>query len=297
MPFTLPDNDVVLIIDAPPTPLAVPAPGEKYIVLVHYQAHPPLSLLARPVVRLAGIRLDPAIGGRQRTRHFRGLSVLRVSDGAERALKLPPDAQVSLPVFAPDGRRFAFMVDEPDGIGVWVADLEDDADPVAVPGLRVVDTLGGEPPGTGATIAWTRDGRSLLALGAPPWRGESGQQAGPRVQAGPRIDEAVGKKSKMATFQDLLTTAADEDQFEVLATTVPLRVDPVTGTAEKLGPPASTSTSMTPRTGSTCWCTGSGGRFLSAFPMVSSPGASRSGPRRANRSRWSPTCRSATRCR
>ena len=41
----------------------------------------------------------------------------------------------------------------------------------------------------------------------------------------------------MATFQDLLRTAADEDAFEALATTVPLRVDPATGDQRELGPP------------------------------------------------------------
>ncbi|HYK32711.1 MAG TPA: hypothetical protein VEV63_12145, partial [Streptosporangiaceae bacterium] len=166
LPFSLPDNDVVSIIDAPPTPLAMPSPDERFIVLLNYQPHPPISMLARPSVKLAGLRIDPVLGARQRTRKFGGLSVLRVSDGTLRELSLPADAQVSLPVFAPDGKRFAFTVDEADGIGVWVADTGGDTDPVQVPGLRVVDVLGGEPPSTGATISWSRDGRRLLVLGA-----------------------------------------------------------------------------------------------------------------------------------
>ena len=40
----------------------------------------------------------------------------------------------------------------------------------------------------------------------------------------------------MATFTDLLPNPADEDRFEALATTVPLRVDPVTGATVELGP-------------------------------------------------------------
>jgi dipeptidyl aminopeptidase/acylaminoacyl peptidase len=235
LPFSLPDSDVVSIIDAPPTPLAMPSPDEQFLILLHYQAHPPISMLARPSVKLAGVRIDPTLGARQRTRRFSGLSVLRISDGTLRDLPLPPDAQVSLPVFAPDGQRFAFTVDEPDGIGVWVADTGD-ATGVQVPGLRVVDVLGGEPPSPGATIGWSRDGRRLLALGAPARAAaQNGATGSPRAE--PRIDEAVGKKSKMATFQDLLKTAADEDMFEALATSVPLRVDPVTGESEQLGPP------------------------------------------------------------
>ncbi len=165
MPFSLPDSDVTAIIDAPPTPLIVPSPDEKYLVVVGYEAHPPVSMLARPILRLAGLRLDPALGARQRTRRFSSLAVLRISDGSLRPLSLPAGAQVSVPAWAPDGHRFAFMVDEADGVGVWLADASTDDDPVQVPGLRVVDVLSSEPPSTGATISWTRDGRWLLAFG------------------------------------------------------------------------------------------------------------------------------------
>jgi dipeptidyl aminopeptidase/acylaminoacyl peptidase len=249
LPFSLPDADVVSILDAPPTPLTVPSPGEQFLILVSYEAHPPIAMLAKPVLRLGGLRLDPTIGGRQRTRNFTGLTVLRISDGAERELTLPEGAQVSLPVWAPDGRRFAFCVDESDGIGVWVGDAASAADPVQVPGLRVRDVLGGEPPSTGATLGWTRDGRSLLVLGDPAGpigkAGEAGEAGLGGSGAGrfgdepvePRVDEAVGKKSMMATFQNLLTTVADEDRFTELATTVPLAVDPLTGAAQQLGPP------------------------------------------------------------
>jgi dipeptidyl aminopeptidase/acylaminoacyl peptidase len=237
LPFSLPDSDVTAIIDAPPTPLIVPGPGEKYLVVVGYEAHPPISMLARPILRLAGLRLDPELGARQRTRRFSSLSVLRISDGSLRPLTLPAGAQVSIPAWAPDGHRFAFMIDEPDGMGVWLADASTDDDPVQVPGLRVADVLGGEPPSTGATISWTRDGRHLLVLSAVPQAASATGPAEASAPIEPRIDESVGKRSQMATYQDLLRTTADEDRFEALATTVPLRVDPGSGAAEQLGPP------------------------------------------------------------
>ncbi len=91
--------------------------------------------------------------------------------------------------------------------------------------------LGAEPPGLGGTVRWSRDGRSLFALGAPAAAGPTGQAA-----PEPRVEEVAGKRSQMATFTDLLVTVADEERFESLATTVPLRVDPVTGAAVQLGP-------------------------------------------------------------
>jgi len=230
VPYRTPAGDIVSIIDAPPTPVASLGPGRRFAALVHYESHPPVELLARPFLALAGIRIDPVIAGRQRTRRLTGISVLSVADGVIRPLELPPGRSVSVPVWAADGRRFAFTVDEVDGISVWVADAE--SGPASqVPGLRVRDVLGGDPTSAGSTVRWSRDGTSLLALGAPGGPPEIAQRP-----IEPHIEESAGKHSQMATFQDLLRTAADEDAFEALATTVPLRVDPATGATTVLGP-------------------------------------------------------------
>ena len=160
-----------------------------------------------------------------------GLSVLRLADGTERPLALPDGAQVSVPAWSPDGRSFVFTVDEAHGIGVWVGDAES-ATARQVAGLRVRDVLGGDPLTIGAAVRWTRDGSSLLALGAP---GDPPDL--PEAPLEPRVEETAGKRSQMATYQDLLRTFADADAFQALATTVPLRVEPGTGAVKELGPP------------------------------------------------------------
>ncbi len=231
MAYLSPAQDIVAIIDAAPTPAVSLGPGRRFAALVHYEAHPPVALLARPYVALAGLRIDPVLGGRQRIRRLTGLSVIALPDGEARRIDLPPDRSVGIPVWAADGRRFAFTVDEPDGIAVWVADAEA-AVAAEVPGLRVRDVLGGDPASAGSTIRWSRDGGTLLALGAPP--GTAGLLVEPIE---PQVEETAGKRSQMATYTDLLRTSADEDAFELLATTVPLRVDPVTGKAAELAAP------------------------------------------------------------
>ena len=231
MAYETPANDIVSIIDTPPTPAASLAPGRRFVALVHYESHPPVAHLARPYVPLAGLRLDPVLGGRQRTRRLTGLSVIVLPGGQSRRIDLPEGKSVSVPTWAPDGRRFAFTVDEPDGISVWIADAQA-ATAAEVPGLRVRDVLGGDPTSPGATVRWSRDGQSLIALGspAPP------EPAGPELIE-PQVEETAGKRSQMATFTDLLRTDADGDLFERLATTLPLRVDPDSGAASELGPP------------------------------------------------------------
>ena len=231
MPYQTPANDIVSIIDAPPTPAASLAPGRRFVALVHYESHPPVAHLARPYLALAGLRLDPSIGGRQRTRRLTGLSVIAVPGGQPRRIELPEGKSVSVPTWACDGRRFAFTIDEPDGIAVWVADAQA-ATASEVPGLRVRDVLGGEPTSGGSTVRWSRDGTTLLVLGSP-----APPDLPPIEPIEPRMEDAAGKHTQMATYTDLLHTDADAEVFEHLATTVPLRVEPESGAVNQLGEP------------------------------------------------------------
>jgi dipeptidyl aminopeptidase/acylaminoacyl peptidase len=219
------------VIDAPPPPMVSMAPGGRYLALVHYTAHPEIAMLARPYLALAGLRIDPRLRARRRLRRAGRISVLRIADGQERFLALPGGAQVSSPAWAADGRRFAFTMDREGGAGVWVADAETGA-ATELPGLSVCDVLGGDPSSSGGTVGWSRDGRSLLVLACPP-----GSPVLPEPAAEPRLEETAGKRSQLATYQDLLRTRTDEDRFEALATSIPCRVDPVSGARTELGPP------------------------------------------------------------
>jgi dipeptidyl aminopeptidase/acylaminoacyl peptidase len=231
VPYATPGADITPIIDAPPTPITYLAPGGRFLALVHHELHPPIAMLARPYLPLAGIRLDQRLGARRRMRRLTGLSVVRTGDGTETPLNLPAEAQVGAPIWAPEGRRFAFSLDRVDGIGLWIADAATgEAGPV--PGLTIRDVLGGDTSATGGTVRWSRDGRSLLVLAAP-----HAPLMLPEPPIEPQTDETAGKHSQMATYTDLLSTPADEDAFEALATTVPCRVDPATGARQELGPP------------------------------------------------------------
>jgi dipeptidyl aminopeptidase/acylaminoacyl peptidase len=222
MPYAEPGADVVAVVDAPPTPLFVLGPGGGQVLLVAYEAHPPVAVLARPFLRLAGVRADPVLRARRRTARGSGLTLVSVADGAARAVGVPAGAAVAHATWSPDGRRVAFTVDGLDRVEVWVAGTDGDGDAVAaaVPGLAVSDLLA-------APFRWSRDSSALLAAAVPPDR--VGRAAVHPEVVEPHVDETAGKASQMATYQDLLTSASDADRFENLAATELVRVDPATG--------------------------------------------------------------------
>lgn len=240
--YALPPTDVVEMLDAPPTPVAIMSPDRTAMLLVDYEPYPPISLLARPLLRLGGQRIDPALGCLQRTVRFTGITVVSVTDGARVRVGLPEEARIGLPVWSPDGTRLAFTRDREDGVELWLADTATgDARPV--PDVLVCDVLCSptmlDPIG-GAAVAdppftWSRDGRFLLVRAVPPGRGPA--PAAPLVPAGPRTQETAGKRSQMATFQDLLEDERDEALFEHFATVRLARVAAANGAATPLGAP------------------------------------------------------------
>lgn len=230
VPYKRPPDDVVRILGEAPTPVAMASYDRSLIALVEPEANPPLSLLARPYHRLAGTRVDPGTGGRRWTARVQSIRVLDVATGGEVRIDLP-DRSFSHPVWSPDGRRLALSRHRDGGAEVWVADACDGS-VRRIDGLLVTDTL--TPAGRGgppAPLRWTADGKLLATALAT-----TSLEPAPEAPPSPRVEESSGKRSLMATFQDLLTSDQDDARFLHYATSRLVRVDP-DGGVEWLGEP------------------------------------------------------------
>ena len=271
MPYATPPADLMPVIDAPPPPAISMAPGGSYLAFVHYTAHPDIAMLARPYLALAGLRIDPQLRARRRLRRAGRLSVLRIADGREEFPGLPEGAQVGFPVWAADGRRFAFTVDGTDGVRLWVADAETGA-AAELPGLSVCDVLGGDPPRAAGRCAgpatggrcwcWPARPAARRCRNRPPSRGwrrppGSGRSWRPiRTCCGPAPTRTASRRWPPRSRAGWTRPA---------------------GRAPSLARPGSTTPCRTPRTGRTCWCSGCGGRSRSGCRGSGSPAAPRSG--------------------
>lgn len=227
--YRLPPNDVVTIVDAPPTPVVVVAPGGLRIGRFTYAALPGIDEVTRPFERLAGIRVDAQRHARRRSRWYTAIEVQSVADGAVQAMGLPPGARITRPVWSPDGAHLAFTLDGgrldgESGLQLWVADATGGT-ARRVGTVHVDDVLG-------SAFTWMPGSQALLVREVPPDLGPPPPRA--IVPRGPVVEDTAGKLARNRTYQDLLGNADDEALFEHFAETRLAMLD-LDGNAQPLG--------------------------------------------------------------
>jgi dipeptidyl aminopeptidase/acylaminoacyl peptidase len=226
--YQKPPQAVLDVLNAPVPPVGALSPTREYMLLAQGVRYPPISELAQPMLRLAGMRINPNTTGRHRAPYYVALSLKRVSDGSEHKIVLPTGAQAGLPVWSADGRRFAFTNTTPSGIELWAGD----------PATARVWKLKGITVGAvyGTPVQWMPDNKTLLVQTVPSKRGTP--PAEETVPKAPNIQESSGRPGPVRTYQDLLKNPHDEDLFDYYATSQLAFVDAESGKATMLGTPA-----------------------------------------------------------
>jgi hypothetical protein len=182
--------------------------------------YPPVADLARPMLRLAGLRIDPATNGIHHAPARTSLAFERIADGR---VALPAGARITAVAIAPDESRFAMTNATAHGTELWIRTVGDGR-AARVANLAVNDVFP-------EAIRWMPDGAHLLVRavdchGAPP--AES-------VAGGPAVQETSGKAGQIVTYEDMLTNAHDEALFEYYATSRIALVDARTGAVARTG--------------------------------------------------------------
>ena len=205
-PYRLPPQEIVDIVDAQPTPWTSPSPARDTIALLQRESLPPVSELARPMERLAGLRLDAETNGRHGPRSVVGLSLLDIATGEERPVALPENVGISNVSWSHDGSKIAMVITRGDQLSVWVIDVaRARARQIIASGVNAVFS----------PLSWMPDGETLLVSLVSPDRGPRPVRS--RVPDGPVIQEASGQESPVRTYQDLLRDSDDADLFAWLA--------------------------------------------------------------------------------
>ena len=201
--YIKPPQPIVDIMTAEPLPTAVVSPQKDVIALLSRSSMLPIADVAQPMLRLAGLRINPRTNGPHMTSATTGLTFRAVAGGAEPKVAVPANARLGGFSFSPDGKRFTFTNTRDTGIDLYVGD-------VATAQARIVP--GGAINGLTGSCAWLDDSSGLVCGFVPAGRGAP--PAEPKVPSGPNVQENSGKPGPVSTFQDLLQSAHDEDLFE-----------------------------------------------------------------------------------
>lgn len=226
--YQKPPAAILNVLNTPPPPTTSLSPDGSALLLEEYSRYPSIAEISQPMLRLAGLRINPDTNGPHLAFHGRALTLKMLSDGKSHVLALPPNAFLSAPVWSHDGKRFAFTNTLPGRIELWIGSTAS-ATVKCFPVPNVNSAFG---PG----LQWMPDNKTLLYPSVPLTRGNP--PIAPRVPSGPVVQESEGKAAPVRTYEDMLQNRHDEDLFEYYATSQLMLVEPDTGRAFSWGKPA-----------------------------------------------------------
>ncbi|MDH4064080.1 MAG: prolyl oligopeptidase family serine peptidase [Acidobacteriota bacterium] len=230
--YLMPPRPTVDILDAAPPPTVELSASGRAMAVLERSSMPSIAELAQPMLRLAGVRINPKTNGLHRAVRYRSLVLRNPDDGTERKVTLPPSPAIGWIGFSPDSARFAFTQTGDNGIELWVGDTATGAAKALTP-AQLNNALGStQRP---SACQWVGQGASLLCAFTAAGRGQP--PAPPTVPSGPNIQENRGVTAPVRTYQDLLASAYDEALFEYYATSQLALVNAISGARTPVGGP------------------------------------------------------------
>ncbi len=224
--YKQPPQNVSDVLNAAVTPNVSISPDNKYMLLSEGVRYPPISELAQPMLRLAGLRINPNTNGQYRQPYAVKLSLRTLDNDTAKQIELPANAKVGSLRWSADGKHFAFTNTTANGIELWFAEVESGKAKL-LKKIQVNGILGG--------FQWMPDQKNLLVYMIPNNRGQVPQRS--VVPTEPNIQETSGRTGAVQTFQDLLKSPEDERLFEFLMTSQ-LAIVSLDGKIKQIGQPA-----------------------------------------------------------
>jgi len=243
--YQKPPKAVLDVLNAPTTPTLSLNPARTYSIEGRPVRYPPIAELAEPMLRLAGLRINPKTNGLHNTVFQSSLLLRKVPEGTPIKVELPANPKLSMPHWSPDGKQFVFTNATTAGIEVWLGDSitgkTRKIEGVKLNAVMAAPAFGGGGRGGrgggggGSDVQWMPDGKMLLVEMVKPNRGAP--PATPVVPPGPHVQESLGGARGSATLEDMLQNPHDEDLFEYYATSQLALVDLATNKVTPVGKP------------------------------------------------------------
>ena len=92
--YKQPPKEVMDVLNAPVIPQTIVSPARDRILMLTPLRNPTIAELAQPMLRIAGLRINPLSNGLHRQAYFIKLSLKNIGDGKETPINLPENAKV-----------------------------------------------------------------------------------------------------------------------------------------------------------------------------------------------------------
>ncbi|HUI56688.1 MAG TPA: prolyl oligopeptidase family serine peptidase [Bryobacteraceae bacterium] len=230
-PYQKPPKAILDVMNAPVTPALQLSPTRDFALQAQPVLYPPIAELAEPMLRIAGMRINPKTNGLHNATFSSALTLRKIPDGTEIPVQLPAGAKIATVRWSSDGKSFAFTNSTAAGIELWIGDTTGKTHKVE--GVRINGVMGGGGRGGGGSdVQWMPDNKSLLVETVRANRGAAPREP---VPMGPHVQESLGGGAPAPTLEDMLSSPHDEDLFVYYATSQLATVDLDSGKVTPVG--------------------------------------------------------------
>lgn len=225
--YKTPPKDIVNLLLVKPTPnISINNKGQ-WILFSQSNSYPSVEELARPELRIAGLRINPNNFAPSRQNFINDIWLKNISTGKEfKIAGLPKPMMAGSINWSPQDKKIAFTQTSSTRVDLYVIDV---ATQKAVKvNKQALNTTAGGP-----AYQWLDENTLLYRTIVNP---ASSAPSKPLMPKGPTSQENFGKASPRPTFQDMIKSPYDEQLYEFYATTQ--LVKNVNGIETKIGQPA-----------------------------------------------------------
>ncbi|GGH68063.1 dipeptidyl aminopeptidase/acylaminoacyl peptidase [Filimonas zeae] len=224
--YQTPPKAIADLLLARPTPNASIDGKAEWMLLSDRNSYPSVEELARPELRIAGLRLNPNNFSPSRQNFINNFTLQQLSTGKTFAVTgLPANMLATDISWSPDEKKIAFTNNTANRVDVYVIDVA----------TRKATRINKQPLNVvlGNAFTWL-DNNTLLYKTITTPAGTA--PARPLMPKGPTIQQNLGKAAPSRTYQDLIKSPYDEQLFGFYATAQ--LVKNTNGVETKIGKPA-----------------------------------------------------------
>ena len=206
--YQKPPREIVDILNVAPTPGVSVSPDKSIVALLQRPGMPSIKDMSKEMLRIGGLRIDPAINGRSNASYSISFALKDIDGNDLKDISgLPSDLMLGSFLWSDDSKKFAFTNFVDNSIELWLGNI-------ASMSVKKIDQ---DINGIMGDFRWLPD-NSIVYQKVDPARGS--RPMGSSVPVGPVTQGNTGEKGAARTFQDLLKNPDDEKVFEYFTRSV-----------------------------------------------------------------------------